>query len=113
MGTLMCHHAHLTDTNPLVMLGEKDITSHVNFSAMALTAQDAGMDVLGYTSQARFLINCGLTDLLQGADVRSAVHAQKLITEHEMGELFKVLALGRGVTLEPLGFGVGDRLHTL
>ncbi len=113
MGTLMCHHAHRSDANPLVMLGEKDITAHVNFTAMALTAQDAGMDVLGYTSQARFLINCGLTDLLQGADVRSTAYAQKLITEHEMGELFKVLALGRGVALEPLGFAVGDRLHTL
>lgn len=113
MGTLMCHHAHRSDTNPLELLGEKDITAHVNFSAMALTAQDAGMDVLGYTSQARFLINCGLTDLLQGADLRTTAHAQKLITEHEMGELFKVLALGRGVALEPLGFVVGDRMHTL
>ena len=113
MGTLMCHHAHRSDTDPLVLLGEKDITAHVNFTAMALAAQDAGMDVLGYTSQARFLINCGLTDLLHGADVRTTAHAQKLITEHEMGELFKVLALGRNVTLDPLGFAAGDRMHTL
>ena len=113
MGTLMCHHAHQSDTNPLVMLGDKDITAHVNFTAMALAAQDAGMDVLGYTSQARFLLNCGLTDLLVGADLRTTAHAQKLITEHEMGELFKVLALGRGVVLDPLGFVAGDRMHTL
>jgi SAM-dependent MidA family methyltransferase len=54
-----------------------------------------------------------LTDLLVGADLRTTAHAQKLITEHEMGELFKVLALGRGVVLDPLGFVAGDRMHTL
>ncbi len=112
-GTLMCHRAHQSDTDPLVDVGEKDITAHVNFSAIALAAQDAGMDVLGYTSQARFLLNCGLPGLLQGADVRTLAHAQKLITEHEMGELFKVLALGRGIELDPLGFAAGDRMHTL
>lgn len=112
-GTLMCHRAHQSDADPLVDVGEKDITAHVNFSAIALAAQDAGMDVLGYTSQARFLLNCGLPELLQGADLRTLAHAQKLITEHEMGELFKVLALGRGIALDPLGFAHGDRMHTL
>jgi SAM-dependent MidA family methyltransferase len=112
-GTLMCHRTHQSDADPLLDVGEKDITAHVNFSAIALAAQDAGMDVLGYTSQARFLINCGLPELLQGADLRTLAHAQKLITEHEMGELFKVLALGRGIALEPLGFAAGDRMHTL
>ena len=112
-GTLMCHRAHQSDTEALVDVGEKDITAHVNFSAIALAAQDAGMDVLGYTSQARFLLNCGLPELLQGADIRTLAHAQKLITEHEMGELFKVLALGRGIQLHPLGFAAGDRMHTL
>ena len=112
-GTLMCHRAHLADDQPLVDLGDKDITAHVNFSGIALAGQDAGLDVLGYTSQARFLINCGLTDLLQGADIRTTAHAQKLITEHEMGELFKVIAFGRGVSVEPIGFVAGDRMHTL
>ena len=112
-GTLMCHRAHQSDTEALVDVGEKDITAHVNFSAIALAAQDAGMDVLGYTSQARFLLNCGLPELLQGADIRTLAHAQKLITEHEMGELFKVLALGRGIHLDPLGSAAGDRMHTL
>ena len=112
-GTLMCHREHRADTDPLSHLGEKDITAHVNFSAIALAAQDAGMDVLGYTSQARFLLNCGLPGLLQGADIRTLAPAQKLITEHEMGELFKVLALGRGIQLDPLGFAAGDRMHTL
>ena len=112
-GTLMCHRAHRADDQPLVDIGDKDITAHVNFTGIALAGQDAGLDVLGYTSQARFLINCGLTDLLQGADIRTTAHAQKLITEHEMGELFKVIAFGRGVQLDPIGFSAGDRLHTL
>jgi len=112
-GTLMCHRGHRADADPLADIGAKDITAHVNFTGIALAAQDAGMDVLGYTTQARFLMNCGLLELLRGADVRTTAHAQKLLAEHEMGELFKVLALGRGLELEPLGFVQGDRTHTL
>ena len=112
-GTLMCHRAHRADTDPLVDLGEKDITAHVNFSGIALAAQDAGFEVLGYTSQARFLMNCGLLDLLQGADLRTTANAQKLLTEHEMGELFKVIGLAKGCTFEALGFAQGDRTRSL
>ena len=113
-GTLMCHRAHRADTDPLSDIGEKDITAHVNFSAIALAAQDAGMNVLGYTTQAHFLINCGLLDLLQGADLRSTAAAQKLLSEHEMGELFKVIGFSRDIpVLEAIGFAAGDRSHTL
>jgi SAM-dependent MidA family methyltransferase len=112
-GTLMCHRAHRADSDPLGDVGEKDITAHVNFSAIALAAQDAGMHVLGYTSQAHFLLNCGLLQLLEGADLRRTAAAQKLLNEHEMGELFKVLGLARGVGFEALGFAAGDRSHTL
>jgi SAM-dependent MidA family methyltransferase len=112
-GTLMCHHRHRADAEPLQQVGEKDITAHVNFSAVALAAQDAGLDVLGYTSQARFLLNCGIAPLLEQATLPERAMAGKLLTEHEMGELFKVLALGRGVHEPVLGFAAGDRLHTL
>ncbi len=112
-GTLMCHRGHRADPDPLAAVGEKDITAHVDFSAVALAAQDAGAEVLGYTSQAHFLINCGLLGLLEGADLRRVADAQKLVAEHEMGELFKVLAFGRGAAFEPLGFVRGDRTHTL
>ncbi|MCU0966764.1 MAG: SAM-dependent methyltransferase [Burkholderiaceae bacterium] len=112
-GTLMCHRAHRADTDPLADVGTKDITAHVDFSGIALAAQDAGLDVLGYTSQARFLLNCGLLDLLQGADVRTTAAAQKLLAEHEMGELFKVIGLARGVHFDAIGFSAGDRSHTL
>jgi SAM-dependent MidA family methyltransferase len=112
-GTLMCHRAHQADTDPLADVGAKDITAHVNWSGIALAAQEAGLAVLGYTSQARFLINCGLVDLLAGAGVAARANAQKLVNEHEMGELFKVLLLARGVALDPIGFRDGDRSHRL
>ena len=117
-GTLMCHRAHRADSDPLVDVGDKDITAHVNFSAIALTAQDAGFEVLGYCSQARFLLNCGLASLMDEAQQRSdwpaLAAAQKLIAEHEMGELFKVIGLVRGVpAFDAIGFAVGDRSHRL
>jgi SAM-dependent MidA family methyltransferase len=112
-GTLMCHRAHLADTDPLADVGLKDITAHVNFSGIALAGQGAGLEVLGYTSQARFLINCGLVQMLQPIGLREAVAAQRLISEHEMGELFKVLGLARGAAFEALGFSAGDRSHRL
>jgi SAM-dependent MidA family methyltransferase len=112
-GTLMCHQGHRADPDPLTDVGAKDITAHVNFTGVALAAQDAGLDVLGYTSQARFLVNCGIVDLLAAASVAERAMAQKLIAEHEMGELFKVLVLGRAAAFEPIGCRDGDRSHTL
>ncbi len=113
-GTLMCHHQHRSDPDPLVQVGDKDITAHVNFTTMAITGQDAGLAVLGYTTQAHFLLNCGLTDLLQAASLKDRVMAQKLITEHEMGELFKVIGFGAaGLEWDAMGFSNGDRSHVL
>ena len=121
-GTLMCHHAHQADADPLVQLGLKDITAHVNFTGIALAAQNAGLAVQGYTSQARFLINCGLVPLLEHASLAERAMAQKLVNEHEMGELFKVLLLMTAsprpgapdlAHFLPLGFAQGDRSHRL
>lgn len=112
-GTLMCHRAHRADTDPLDSPGSKDITAHVNFSAIALAAQDAGLDVAGYTSQGRFLINCGAPALMQAATVQERAAAQKLIAEHEMGELFKVIAFAKACAFNPIGFVAGDRTHML
>jgi SAM-dependent MidA family methyltransferase len=96
------------------LVGEKDITAHVNFTGIALAGQDAGLDVTGYTSQGRFLLNCGITDLMQASDLRERAMAQKLVNEHEMGELFKVLAFATtGLDFVPLGFAAGDRMHRL
>ncbi|WP_416401490.1 class I SAM-dependent methyltransferase [Alicycliphilus denitrificans] len=113
MGTVMCHRAHRADDDPLADVGEKDITAHVNFTAMALAAQDAGLNVLGYTSQARFLMNCGLLQEIERLTLAQRALAAKLMLEHEMGELFKVLAVGPGEPWTPMGFAQGDRTHRL
>ncbi len=113
MGTLMCHRAHRADSLPLQDVGLKDITAHVNFTGIALAAQEAGLPVLGYTTQARFLMNCGLLALLEGSSIAQRASAQKLMTEHEMGELFKVIGFFKGEPWEAMGFAQGDRTHTL
>ena len=113
MGTLMCHRAHQSDTDPLLQVGHKDITAHVNFTGIALAAQDAGLNLLGYCSQARFLINCGIGPRLDATPLPQRAQAQHLLQEHEMGELFKVIGLCRGQPWDALGFAQGDRSHTL
>ena len=115
MGTVMCHRAHLADTDALADVGHKDITAHVNFTSIALAGQEAGLQVLGYTSQGRFLLNCGLLDGMHNAPIAERAMVQKLVNEHEMGELFKVIAFGPagGPVWSPLGFSQGDRTHTL
>ncbi len=113
MGTVMCHQGHRADGNPLADVGRKDITAHVNFTGIGVAAQDAGLEVLGYTSQAHFLINCGLLDAMQSAPLAERSAGQKLILEHEMGEFFKVIGLTRGAYWDAMGFSRGDRTHRL
>jgi SAM-dependent MidA family methyltransferase len=119
-GTLMCHYRHHAHGDPFWLPGLNDLTAHVDFTAAAEAGHDAGLDVLGYTSQAQFLLNCGLAQLLEarqedGAAAYAALAsgAQKLISPAEMGELFKVLVLGKGIDAPLLGFARGDRLHAL
>lgn len=113
MGTLACHHRHRVDDAPLQQLGAKDITVHVNFTGIALAAQDAGLEVLGYTSQGRFLLNLGLAERMAEAGPPERSRAMKLLAEHEMGELFKVIALAAGEGWPARGFATGDRTHRL
>jgi SAM-dependent MidA family methyltransferase len=119
-GTLMCHYRHHAHDDPLLFPGLQDITGHVDFTAVAEAAVAHGLQVFGYTTQAQFLINAGITEVLSrtsAADAAAylprAAEAQKLLSPAEMGELFKVIALGKGVA-EPLGgFARGDKRHTL
>ena len=119
-GTLMCHYRHQAHADPFSRPGEEDITAHVDFSALAQAALEAGAQVLGYATQAQFLVNCGITDVLGEANLENALHyapiasqAQKLLSPSEMGELFKVLAVGKGLDIPLLGFSSGDRSRTL
>lgn len=119
-GTLRCHYRHHAHDNPFWWPGLNDITTHVDFTAIAEAGFDAGLDVLGYTTQARYLLNCGITEVLgrlsgdgEKAYLGAARKVDKLISPNEMGELFKVIALGRGLKRPLAGFTTGDRLHTL
>jgi SAM-dependent MidA family methyltransferase len=119
-GTLRCHYRQRAHENPFWWPGLSDITSHVDFTAVAEAGFDAGLDVLGYTNQASFLINCGIGELLAGRQqaggeqaLRALGAVQTLMAPGEMGELFKVIALGRGIETPMLGFARGDRRHAL
>lgn len=113
-GTLMCHYRHQAHADPLLNPGLQDITVHVDFTAMAEAAVENGASLLGYASQAAFLINCGITELLTAlspadpAYIKLAAQAQKLLSPAEMGELFKALAYGKGMTQPLIGFAHGD-----
>jgi len=118
-GTLMCHIHHRAHDDVFLAPGLQDITTHVDFTAIADAALAGSLEVFGYTSQARFLLNAGLTDLMMDRqkdpsyDTKTRVGmnaaVQKLISEAEMGELFKVMVIGREIDPPLLGFSRGDR----
>ncbi|HAF55711.1 MAG TPA: hypothetical protein DCL01_11000 [Thauera sp.] len=119
-GTLLCYYRHHAHGDPFLWPGLNDITAFVDFTAMAEAGFEAGLDVQGYTTQAQFLFNCGVLDCLarrgpqESADyIRAARAVQRLTAPQEMGELFKVLALSRGLEVPLLGFARGDRVHAL
>jgi SAM-dependent MidA family methyltransferase len=119
-GTLMCHYRHHAHDDPFHLPGLQDITAHVDFTAIAETGVGHGLNLLGYTSQAHFLINSGITGLLARASPEQASaylplasQAQKLLNPAEMGELFKAIALGKGVDLPLIGFARGDKSRML
>jgi SAM-dependent MidA family methyltransferase len=99
-GTLMCHYRHRAHTDPFVNIGLQDITAHVDFSAVARAAENAGFIVENYTTQAKFLMSLGILNPLDLPLKEQYQHAQalkKLLLPSEMGELFKVMVLGKGV----------------
>jgi len=119
-GTLMCHYRHHAHDDPFYLPGLQDITAHVDFTAIADTAIDNGAELLGYTTQAFFLINCGIADLLAESDPENlreylplSTQLQKLTSPAEMGELFKVIALGKGMQSQLCGFYAGDKSRFL
>jgi SAM-dependent MidA family methyltransferase len=127
-GTLMCHYRHFAHDDPFFLPGLQDITAHVNFTDIAECGIDAGLELIGYTSQAFFLINCGIAALLQDTSPESlrdylplSAQLQKLTSPAEMGELFKVIAMGKklaqdyneGVSNTLCGFTSGDLTRLL
>ncbi|MCP1660303.1 class I SAM-dependent methyltransferase [Neisseria perflava] len=120
MGTLIGHYRHHTIHDPFFHIGLTDLTAHVNFTDIAQAGVDGGLDLIGYTTQAHFLLNLGMTEYLaqsgnpDSADyLREAAAVQKLINPHEMGELFKVIAFGKNIEVDWQGFAVGDLCRKL
>lgn len=119
-GTLMCHFRHYAHTNPLINLGLQDITAHVNFTQIATAGIDAGCELAGYTSQAHFLINCGLSNILKEIPADDIAQylplttaANKLVSPAEMGDLFKAMALTKNLDMALIGYTTGDKSHAL
>jgi SAM-dependent MidA family methyltransferase len=119
-GTLMCHYRQHAHDDPLLQPGLQDITAHVDFTAVAEAGETHGLKLIGYTTQAQFLINCGITELLSAvspADMAAylplASQAQKLLSPSEMGEIFKVITFCKNLEIAPLGFMLGDKRHVL
>lgn len=111
-GTLACHFQHRAHFDPLILPGLQDITAHVDFTAMAEAAVDAGAGVICYATQAQFLLAADMLSRLQAHDFATDVERfaatgaiQKLLAPSEMGELFKVLVVGKA--------GAVDRLQNL
>jgi SAM-dependent MidA family methyltransferase len=119
-GTLMCHYRHRAHADPFFLPGLQDITSHIDFSAIARAAREGGLDLLGYSGQAQFLVNCGITQIMSRTPAENSAkflplanQANRLMSVAEMGELFKVIALGRGFPAPLVGFSEGDRRGAL
>ncbi len=115
-GTLMCHYRHRAHADPLMLPGLQDITAHVDFTAIAEAGSETGLDCVGYTSQAAFLLATGIEQTVPGdgkAHRSWAEQVRKLTLPHEMGEFFKVMALGRGIASPLRGFALADRRGSL
>ena len=117
-GTLMCHYRHLAHTDPLMHLGEQDITAHVDFTHVAEAADAAGFHVAGFTNQASFLLANGLLSLLatienERALINSQQAVKQLLQPNEMGELFKVIALTKNIEFPLMGFELQDKRASL
>jgi SAM-dependent MidA family methyltransferase len=112
-GTLLCHYRHHAHPDPLRLVGLQDITAHVDFTALAEAGHAAGLAVAGYTSQAHFLLGCGIDALLDDAGDAVARLAQAravktLVLPGEMGERFQALLLTRGIDGPFRGFAGRD-----
>src|SRR5574343_982945 len=114
-GTLMCHYRHHAHPDPFYLPGLQDLTVHVDFTSAIASAHATGLDLLGYNSQGQFLLNFGILDQLAGIPngtpeyIRATGAVNTLLMPHEMGELFKVIALGRGIDQPLVGFVSGDQ----
>ena len=114
-GTLMGHYRHHAHADPYLYPGLSDLTAHVDFTAVAEAAHEAGLSVAGFATQAHYLMSLGLAEAAeevnpvdQRAQLEAAQAMRTLTMPEEMGELFKVLLLDRGELPPPLGLALRD-----
>jgi len=114
-GTLLCHYRHRFHDDPLINVGVQDIGAWVDFTEVAEAASDVGLRIAGFTTQAHFLIGCGIEHFLAAlADaqmidrVQLARQAMLLTLPGEMGEKFKVIGLTKNYEHAMRGFSVRD-----
>ncbi len=117
-GTIMCHIDHIAHADALIYPGVQDITAHVDFTAVAEAAVEVAFHVAGFSTQADFLLNCGLLEFLSEfndeIEVFEANQAIKMLTlPTEMGELFKVMALTKYLDIDLLAFQRNDQRYRL
>ena len=113
-GTLMCHYQHRAHMDPFLYPGLQDLTTHVDFSAVASAGQAAGLDIAGFTSQEAFLLSTGVLELVGDAssdsvDPKLVAELKQLTLASEMGESFKTLAMVKHIGTPLLGFSLRDR----
>lgn len=120
LGTLMCHYQHYAHTDPLIHIGLQDITAHVDFTSIAYAGVNNGLQLSGFCSQAQFLMNCGILDVMAQVSPHDMVRyaplaaaAQKLLSPAEMGDLFKAISFSKNIEVPLMGFASGDKSHTL
>ena len=117
-GTLRCHYKGLAHENPYINLGVQDISAWVDFTRVADAALAAGLQVQGFATQAAFLLGCGIEQLVEQSGegverARLAGEARRLLMPEEMGEAFKMMALGRDLDVPLAGFALQDLRHLL
>jgi SAM-dependent MidA family methyltransferase len=118
-GTLRCHYRHRAHSDPFLYPGLQDITAWVDFTAVAEAADAAGLQVMGYTNQANYLLAAGADEEFAAAAGGPAARVElgnqlkTLMMPGQMGERFKVMGLGQKLERVPPGFSGRDFRHLL
>ncbi len=118
-GTLICYYQHQANFDYFSNIGIQDITAFVDFTALAEAADDCGLEVDGFTTQAHFLMALGIQNHLGDSQndyedyYKNTTEMKKLTLPNEMGEKFKVMAFSKNYTDELIGFTFSNQLHLL
>ena len=107
LGTLLCYHQHTVEDNPYIRIGQQDITTHINFSALLERGEELGLETIWFGDQSRFLLNAGILEELEAMEASGAPEKERLkfrlalkrliMPEGGMGDTFRVLVQAKAV----------------